>query len=187
MFELLEGKNVNLRIAEKEDVKLFWEWFNNPSFLGEYHGPMLLSRADVEKMFESNPNSPFEMKLYVIEKKDGSAIGYVNHFNMLALYGKMLEIGYALLPTERGKGYCAEAVQLMVDYLFLSKNTERIQAATDVGNVASQNVLERGGFKKEGTLRKAIQHRGAWVDYVIFSILREEWKEPKILTKATRE
>jgi RimJ/RimL family protein N-acetyltransferase len=26
---------------------------------------------------------------------------------------------------------------------------------------------------------------GKWVDGSIYSILREEWKEPKILTKAT--
>jgi aminoglycoside 6'-N-acetyltransferase len=71
----------------------------------------------------------------------------------------------------------------MVDYLFLSKDIVRIQATTHFGNVASQKVLEKGGFKREGTLRKAVQSRGEWTDLVLFSILKEEWKEPKILTK----
>jgi RimJ/RimL family protein N-acetyltransferase len=44
--------------------------------------------------------------------------------------GELLEIGYAIAPSERGKGYCTEATQLMVDYLFLSKDVSRIQAAT---------------------------------------------------------
>jgi RimJ/RimL family protein N-acetyltransferase len=35
---------------------------------------------------------------------------------------------------------------------------------------------------KEGTLRKSFFMRGEWRDSYIYSILREEWKEPKILT-----
>jgi aminoglycoside 6'-N-acetyltransferase len=102
---------------------------------------------------------------------------------MVAPYAKMLEIGYALLPSERRKGYCTEATQLMVDYLFLSKDIGRIQATTHAGNAVSQRVLEKSGFKREGTLRKAVQSRGETTDLVMFSILREEWKEPKILTR----
>jgi RimJ/RimL family protein N-acetyltransferase len=181
---LLEGKNVNLRVAEKEDLPLFAEWLNNPEFFGEHFAPLQRSKAELEKMLESNPS---EMKVFVIEKKDGTKIGLVSHFNMLAPYAKMQEIGYALVPNERGKGYCTEATQLMVDYLFLSKEIARIQATTHVGNIASQKVLEKGGFKREGTLRKAIQSRGEWKDLVIFSILREEWKEPKILTKTAQK
>jgi ribosomal-protein-alanine N-acetyltransferase len=87
------------------------------------------------------------------------------------------------LPNERGKGYCSEAVKIMVDYLFLSKDTGRIQAQTDPRNIASQKVLEKVGFKKEGTLRRNFFMRGEWRDAYIYSILREEWKEPKILTR----
>jgi ribosomal-protein-alanine N-acetyltransferase len=87
------------------------------------------------------------------------------------------------MPSERRKGYCAEAAQLKVDYLFLSKGTPCVQAITYVKNVASQGVLEKVGFKKEGTMRKRFYIRGEWADIVTFSILREEWEEPKTLTK----
>jgi RimJ/RimL family protein N-acetyltransferase len=52
-----------------------------------------------------------------------------------------------------------------------------------VRNKASQKVLENAGFVKEGTVRKAAFNRGEWSDGYIYSILREEWKEPRILTK----
>ncbi len=55
--------------------------------------------------------------------------------------GKTQEIGYAILPSERKKGYCSEAVMIMVDYLFLSKDIVRVQAHTDVRNDGSQKVL----------------------------------------------
>ncbi len=97
-----------------------------------------------------------------------------------------MEIGYGLITSERGKGYCTEAVKTMVDYLFLSKNIVRIYALTNVKNVASQKVLEKAGFKKDGVIRKSLFINGEWRDRSLYSILREEWKEPKILTK-TRE
>jgi RimJ/RimL family protein N-acetyltransferase len=178
---LLEGKNVNLRVMEKEDVPQFAEWVNKPEVFGEYNPLHQISRTEAEKMFET----PLELKPFFIEKKDGSKIGFVAHFYVLHVAGRQLEIGYSLVPNERGKGYCTEATQLMVDYLFLSKDTMRIQAQTDPRNVASQKVLEKVGFKKEGTLRKNFFMRGEWRDAYLYSILREEWKEPKILTRTT--
>jgi RimJ/RimL family protein N-acetyltransferase len=180
---LLEGRNVNLRIMEKEDLPLFAEWVNKPEVFGEYNPLHQMSRTEAEKMLEN----PLELKPFFIEKKDGSKIGFIAHFYVLHVAGKQLEIGYSLVPSERGKGYCTEATQLMVDYLFLSKDTMRIQAQTDTRNAASQKVLEKVGFKKEGTLRKNFFMRGEWRDAYLYSILREEWKEPKILTKTTAQ
>ena len=177
---MLEGKNVRLRVVEKEDLPLITEWMNNPDFWGEYFSPTQRTRTEVEKTFENNP---LEYKQFLIEKKDGTKVGAIVHFNALAPYGKTLEIGYALLPGERGKGHCTEAAMIMVDYLFLSKDVACIQATTDVGNVASQKVLAKTGFKKEGLLRKRFFSNGEWRDTVMFSILREEWERPKILTK----
>jgi len=99
--------------------------------------------------------------------------------------GSQLEIGYALLSSERNKGYGTEAITIIIDYLFLAKPVVRIQATTDVRNKPSQRVLEKNEFKREGTIRKAGFVRGQWRDEFLYSILREEWKEPKILTKTT--
>lgn len=179
MFGLLEGKNVNLRVLEKEDLPLIAEWFSSPEVFGRYNSLRQMSKTEAEKMFES----PLELKIFLIEKKDGGKVGFVGHFYVLHPAVRQLEIGYSLVPNERGKGYCTEAVNIMVDYLFLSKESRRIQAQTDLRNVASQKVLEKVGFKKEGTLRRNFFTRGEWRDACIYSILREEWKEPKILTK----
>ena len=172
---------MNLRIMEKEDLPLFAEWVNKPEVFGEYNPLHQMSKTEAEKMLEN----PSDLQPFIIEKKDKSKIGFIAHFHVLH-FGtgtKQLEIGYTLVPSERGKGYGAEALEIMVDYLFLSRDIMRIQAQTDQRNIASQKVLEKAGFKKEGTLRKNFFMRGEWTDDYIYSILREEWKEPKILTK----
>jgi ribosomal-protein-alanine N-acetyltransferase len=178
---LLEGKLVNLRVTEKEDFLILVEWFCKPEFWGEYKGLGQLSKGNIGKWYDKRLVEGG--KWFFIEKKDGTKVGFMEH----SLWGNMLEIGYVLIPTERGKGSCTEAVQLMVDYLFLSKDIVRIQAVTHVENIACQKVLDRTGFKREGIMRKFVFVMGVWEDFYILSILRDEWKEPKILAKTPRK
>jgi RimJ/RimL family protein N-acetyltransferase len=174
---LLEGKLVNLRIVEKEDFTQIAEWINNLNFFGEYNPVMQETKTDLEKRFE-------QAKMFFIEKKDGTKIGFIGQ---PPLGSSQVEIGYALLPNERGKGYATEATKIIVDYLFLSKDTVRIQAHIDPKNIASQKVVEKNGFKKEGLIRKCFFSKGEWRDMLLYSILREDWKGPKILTKTVPE
>jgi ribosomal-protein-alanine N-acetyltransferase len=176
---LLEGTTVNLRVVEKEDFLMVAEWFNNPEFSGEYD-PLdeQQSRVDIEKRYE---NRGPDQKWFIIEKKDGTAIGFAGS----SVVGRLLEIGYALVSSERRKGYGTEAAKVLVDYLFLSKDIVRIQAGTHIENKASQKVLEKAGFTKEGIVRKEMFVRGKWTDFYRYSILREEWKTPRILTIQT--
>jgi RimJ/RimL family protein N-acetyltransferase len=64
-------------------------------------------------------------------------------------------------------------------------DVSRIQATTSIKNKGSQRVLEKAGFTREGTIRKSA--RGARRDAYLYSILREEWKEPKILTRTEKK
>ena len=174
---------MNLRIMEKEDLPQFAEWVNKPEVFGEYNPLRQVSRTEMEK---ARDEGKLEQGEFLIERKDGGKVGYIQ-YRMLMLTGKLPEIGYFLVPSERGKGYCTEAIEIMVDYLFLSRDIVRVQAHTDTRNVASRKVLEKAGFKKEGIVRKLIFVRGEWRDEFLYSILREEWKEPRILTKTTSE
>lgn len=168
---------MNLRIMEKEDLPLFAEWINNPEVHGEYNPLIQVSRTVIEKKLESSTS---EKGKFIIERKDGAKIGFLR---CSLTSEKLVEIGFVMIPSERDKGYCTEAISILVDYLFLSKDIVRVQACTDVRNVASQKVLEKVGFRKEGIIRKSLFTRGKWRDLLLYSILREEWKEPKILVK----
>jgi len=153
---------------------LLTDWTHNLAFSGDFAWFPQLSRAEWTKKYDGL--SP-DTRWFFIEKKDGTKIGTTFQFPR----GGALEIGYALLPSERGKGYGTESIRIIVDYLFLSKETVRVQAITDVDNLASQKVLEKNRFKKEGTIRKSAFIRGEWRDCLIYSILREEWKKPEAL------
>ncbi len=87
-----------------------------------------------------------DTKWFFIEKKDGTKIGTVFHF----LNGNYMEIGYILAPNERKKGYGSEAVRMIVDYLFLSKELVRIQALLVWIILLHAGSLKRQGSKKRG-------------------------------------
>jgi RimJ/RimL family protein N-acetyltransferase len=161
---------------EKEDLPILKEWDNEIGIMGEYEPIIQETKADLERQFDKSTDGQW----FFIEKKDGTKIGLIAHF---VAHGTV--IGYAVLPNERRKGYGSEAIEIIVDYLFLTKNIVRIQAETHPENIASQKVLEKAGFKKEGIIRKSFFSRGVWRDTAMFSIIREEWKEPKILTRTT--
>jgi RimJ/RimL family protein N-acetyltransferase len=185
---LLEGKTVNLRVWERDDIDFLVECLNDIDFRGEYI-PIdeQYSKSEWMKYFDNSSKLAIltERKDFIIQKKDGIKIGLIGHwFNQPY---RMMEIVYSLIPNERAKGYGTEAVELVVDYLFLSKDLARIQAIADVRNKASQRVLEKAGFQREGTIRKSLFNRGELRDYYLYSILREEWKEPRILTRTEKE
>jgi hypothetical protein len=95
-----------------------------------------MSRVEAEKRIEdtSQSASGVDWTWFVIEKKDGAKIGFIIHFTTQP--SGHIEIGYALVPSEKGKGYGTEALQIMVDYLFLTRTIMRIK-------VPSKKVRER--------------------------------------------
>jgi ribosomal-protein-alanine N-acetyltransferase len=50
----------------------------------------------------------------------------------------------------------------------------RIEANVRIGNDASERVLERAGFTREGLRRRYLRHDGARVDATHFSLLADE-------------
>jgi len=165
---------------EREDLSIVKGWDNDIGIMGEYEPVVQETKTDLERQYDRLTSGQW----FFVEKKDGIKIGFIAHFET---HGGLTAIGYALLPNERNKGYGSEAVKIMVDYLFLSRNIVRIQAETHPRNLASQRVLEKSGFKKEGIVRKCFFSRGEWRDTVLLSILRDEWKEPKILLRTEEE
>ena len=182
---MLEGKKINLRLAEKEDVLLLALWLSDVNFAGEYqHFPDQISKEQLEKRIVERKLYQTEWVDLIIEKKDGTKIGWAAHYVSAPNFG-WIEIGYAIIPSERNKGYGTETIQILADYLFLTREIVRVQAVIDAANLASGKALKKAGFEREGTLRKALWNaEGNWADADVYSILREEWKRPKMLTKA---
>jgi RimJ/RimL family protein N-acetyltransferase len=87
-------------------------------------------------------------------------------------------MGIGLLPEFRGRGYGTLAQRLLVEHLFDATELDRVEASTDVDNLAEQRSLEKAGFQREGILRGAQLRGGLRRDIVHYGFLRTDLQVP---------
>lgn len=87
--------------------------------------------------------------------------------------GKCREtISYALGSKYWGRGITTLAVKRAVSSAFEEfPDLERTEGIVDVNNKASQRVLEKAGFLKEGVLRKYLCINEETIDFAMSSLL----------------
>ncbi len=86
------------------------------------------------------------------------------------------EIGYTLLPDQRGLGYATEAAAAMVELAFTSLGAHRVSGHLDQRNRASAAVLERLGMRREAHLVENEWVKGEWTDEAVYAVLAREWR-----------
>ena len=87
----------------------------------------------------------------------------------------LAEFGYALASEYQRRGLMGTAIEQLLADLFLNTDIERLEARCSVANVASQKVLERLGFRREGVLRGYFRLRGERVDNHLYAMLRADY------------
>nr|AFK44871.1 unknown [Lotus japonicus] len=103
---------------------------------------------------------------------DDRSIGFVSVYQWPGDERCKADIGYAIASNYWGQGIATQALKIVVPQVFMDfPNLLRLQAFTDVENKASQRVLEKAGFLREGVLRKYTYIKGDIKDLVVFSFL----------------
>jgi RimJ/RimL family protein N-acetyltransferase/nitrite reductase/ring-hydroxylating ferredoxin subunit len=89
-------------------------------------------------------------------------------------------IGYLVAPQARGRGIATRAVRLACRWAFDTFDVERLALWTLPGNVRSQRVAEKAGFRYEGLARNWDAGRdGSPADVVMFSLTPEDLAETR--------
>lgn len=113
------------------------------------------------------------MSIFAIEWK-GRYVGNVAIHPEKDVYRRSGEIGYLLGEPYWNMGIMTRALKLAVKYAFDELDLVRLHTGVFEYNVASQRVLEKCGFEKEGVFRKAVFKQGKLVDEIRYARLRED-------------
>ncbi|CAN1167993.1 Uncharacterized N-acetyltransferase YoaA [Linum perenne] len=81
------------------------------------------------------------------------------------------ELGYALSESYWGKGIATEAVKIATDVAMQELELDRVEGLVFLENKASQKVLEKAGFEKEGILKKYFFVKGQSIDIVVYRVV----------------
>ena len=116
--------------------------------------------ADKDKAF------PFAITL------DDKVIGSIGVFRCDNIHYRTAEMGYYIGEAYWGNGYMTKAVRQICDYVFENTDIIRVFAEPFANNIASCRVLEKVGFKCEGTLRSNAFKNGSVMDMKMYALIK---------------
>lgn len=173
---------IRRRPARPQDASILKRWRSETSVrLYQPLSDLSISqiRSDVANQRMADLYRSRGEKFQWIVLVDGVAAGWITLLVSNWEHG-LAEVGYALASDFQRRGVMAEALADLLAEIFDNTTLERIEARCAVGNVASQKVLERIGFHREGRLRGYFKLRGERVDNYLFAVLRRDWKGSEV-------
>jgi len=110
------------------------------------------------------------------DKTTGNYMGNIGYtITDVTPLGKVVHMGYFLLPEYHRQGYTPEAVKKVIEFAFTKDDCIRITTGCYKDNEASRKVMEKAGFRKEGERIKAQYHDGIMKDRLDYAINKDEF------------
>lgn len=106
----------------------------------------------------------------------GSAqlIGRCGFTNIVLGPFQACHLGFSLDSGQQGAGLMQEALQAAITHIFQHHGLHRIMANYQPDNRASEKLLTRLGFEREGYAKAYLKINGAWADHVLTSLLASQ-------------
>ena len=165
--------SVRIRRVKDDEVPTIRRWLDDRPFRSEF---LAFGRGSVqvvsEKLGDVVHGTEEASYLAVERTKDSKLVGLL--FLYKVPYFHYFEVGFYVVPEERGKGYGTEAMRLLMERVFETRSVKTIVAGTSSLNVASQKALLKAGFKEVGTLKKTLFRNGVWEDSIIYQVTNDE-------------
>ncbi|MEV5012697.1 GNAT family protein [Streptomyces sp. NPDC056159] len=165
---------VRLRPVEEDDVQILEDLTQDPEKAGEFARFGWFDPGRYRRRWAENGLIGEDGGTLLVIGGD-QRLGFVNwRRRQTTPAAYCWSMGIALLPEVHGRGYGTEAQRLLGRYLFAHTTAHRIEADTEVENIAEQRALEKAGFTREGVMRGIGWRDGAWRDCVTYSLLRTD-------------
>jgi len=177
-FPTLETQRLKLRKIQPEDKYGIFDIYSSSEAM-RYFGKVpytSISEAEdmiekVVKAFQNKEGIRWGITLRASDKLIGSG-----GFWRLLKDHLRAEIGYDLNPAYWKKGIMSEALEAMIEFGFKKMNLHTVEANIDPANIASEKLLEKMGFRKEGHITESFLLNGEFTDTGIYSLINKNQK-----------
>lgn len=166
MTRLIETERLYFRELEETDAAGIFELDSDPEvhqFLGQHPIKNITEAQKTIEMITAQYKRNGIGRWAIIEKASNEFVGW-GGFKLITeetnRHINYHDLGYRFIKRFWGKGYATESAKASVDYAFNQLNLPVIYAIADVGNAASQKVLEKCGLLYKETFDyEAVPHR----------------------------
>ena len=166
---------MKLRALEPEDLELLYTIENDPAMWDVGASSVPFSRYDLREYILRQQHDIYaDRQLRMVAcNADGKAVGLVDLFNFSPPHLRA-EVGYAILPQYRGRGYALEALNHLSVYAADTLRLHQLYAVVADDNTASADLLRKAGFSRETPLRDWLRTPSGYKSCLaLFKILSE--------------
>lgn len=175
-FPVLETERLYLRKITEQDAPHLMEYLSDEEVMKHYGLEPFESVEDALgeiQWYDSLLAEQSGIRWGISMKNDERIIGSVGFHRYVPQHHRV-EIGFELSKAYWGKGIAGEALNAVLSYGFEHFPIQRIEALIEPENVASQRLVEKHGFVREGLLRKYEYTRSKYDDLYMYSLLRDD-------------
>ncbi len=171
------GESTTLRRLARDDLPHIRSWLDDPETRALIGATAPMTEEDAGKWFERVDSDPSRIWYVIVADSDDRVIGEAGLLrlspewrttDMTVIVGK---------KEERGKGHGSEAGRLLLDFAFNYLGLHRVAIGVVGFNEAALSFWKKLGFREEGVQRDGYFRDGAFHDFVMMSILEDEWRE----------
>lgn len=176
-FPVLETRRFLLREVERSDAADLFAVFADDEVTRFYNLPTFTSLDQAEQLI-SRMRQRFAtqraIRWAIARKADGRVLGTCGYTEWWPYFYKA-SVGYELGRPYWRQGVMSEVLSEILAFGFKKMDLNRVEALIMPGNVASERLVEKLGFVREGLLREYGYWEGKFHDLEIFAILRRDY------------
>ena len=170
----LQGQNILLRAIEPEDIDILYKWENDAENWNISNTQTPFSRFVLEQYIATAHQDIYNVKqlrlmICDIERK---AVGSIDLFDFDPNH---MRAGIGILIAERSdrkKGYASEALEILIEYCFLSLNLHQLYCNIGIENEASVLLFQKHGFRIAGIKKEWLREGTVFKDELILQRIR---------------
>lgn len=173
----LETPRLKLRPPVAADVPALFEIYRDAESMRYWSRPEMTDPAEAEALLGDMKRHAEAGTLFqwgLARREDDLVIGTCT-LHRIDRNNRRAEIGYILRRDHWGRGLASEALTALLGHAFGTLGLHRLEADIDPRNAASIRLIERLGFKLEGTLKERYFIAGDIQDSAFSGLLAPEW------------
>ncbi|WP_377891327.1 GNAT family N-acetyltransferase [Alkalihalobacillus sp. R86527] len=176
--DLLTSRLLLREIGEK-DLPALFAIFSSKHTMKYYGSELIQNMEEAEGVlmsFQKGFENQQAVRWGIARKDTNEIIGTCGFHNWSKRVGR-IELGYDLIEEAEGKGYMSEALSAIIPYGFDELQLNRIGALIHQDNSSSRKLVHKLGFQEEGILRDYAFARGNYIDLIMHSLLKKDWRK----------
>ena len=165
---------IQIRELLLQDLEWARQLHNDPDVLCMLTDPTVITKEQQMEWYKNLCNTNSSKRLVALN--EGSAIGLIR-LDQIDKHNKSVCVGMDIHRSFRGKGFAKLIYRQLIKSLFEDYEFNRLWLLVANYNTVARKLYTKLGFLQEGIYRQALLKDGKYYDYVLMSILRDEYNE----------